>query len=223
MRSGARLPAASSRETAGSCNLYLWPFGVALFHLVEDLTLDCVAQLAVWRRVRPASQNMYWAHDQLRALTGREVDRQPYVTESLLGRRARMAGPRPPDRAAAPCAFAACWSSGQDDIDESCLRARRTCRTSVAPGQVLRPPRTRRLRNEGHLMGYASWSGVVYYPIARDRALHENELITCELSPSASRIRPYCDYLQPTSRTRRRPNSPHRVRLAIPTGHIAHD
>ncbi|HKR51658.1 MAG TPA: hypothetical protein VJT72_19160, partial [Pseudonocardiaceae bacterium] len=36
---------------AGPCQLYLWPFGVALFHLVEDLTLESVAHLAVWRRI----------------------------------------------------------------------------------------------------------------------------------------------------------------------------
>src|SRR5918997_6623613 len=63
---------------AGSCNLYLWPFGVALFHLVEDLALDSVAQLAVWRRIS-YEQNMHWAHNQLRALTGGDVDGQPYV------------------------------------------------------------------------------------------------------------------------------------------------
>ncbi|MGH3775260.1 MAG: hypothetical protein ACRDRR_05910 [Pseudonocardiaceae bacterium] len=66
---------------AGSCNLYLWPFGVALFHLVEDLALDSVAQLSVWRRIT-YEQNMQWAHDQLRALTGGEVDGQPYVRVS---------------------------------------------------------------------------------------------------------------------------------------------
>ena len=42
---------------AASCNLYLWPFGVALFHLVEDLALDSVAHLAVWRRIT-YEQNM---------------------------------------------------------------------------------------------------------------------------------------------------------------------
>jgi hypothetical protein len=51
---------------------------VALFHLVEDLALDSVAHLAVWRRIT-YEQNMHWARDQLQALTGGEGGAQPYV------------------------------------------------------------------------------------------------------------------------------------------------
>jgi hypothetical protein len=46
----------------------------------------------------------------------------------------------------------------------------------------------------GTSLGYASWSGVVYHPIARDRALREDELITCELSVQA--VWAYCDHLR---------------------------
>ena len=176
---------------AGSCNLYLWPFGVALFHLVEDLTLDCVAQLAVWRRIT-YDQNMYWAHDQLRALTGREVDGQPYVLSlywvdepawqgrDLLTALRLMCIPRVLVQRA-------------DDIDES----------SLAPAELVERallqdgfdhPELVDFGMKGISLGYASWSGVVYYPIARDRALHENELITCELSVQAAWA--YCDYLR---------------------------
>jgi len=62
----------------GSCQLYLWPFGVALFHLIEELTHDSIAHLAVWRRIT-YEQDMQWAHDQLNVLTGGNVAGQPYV------------------------------------------------------------------------------------------------------------------------------------------------
>jgi ribosome-binding protein aMBF1 (putative translation factor) len=63
---------------AGSCQFYLWPFGVALFHLAEDLTFDSVAYLAIWRRIS-YEQNMHWAHDYLQELTGGRIAGQPYV------------------------------------------------------------------------------------------------------------------------------------------------
>ncbi|HKR50541.1 MAG TPA: helix-turn-helix domain-containing protein, partial [Pseudonocardiaceae bacterium] len=61
-----------------ACQLYLWPFGVALFHLTEDLTIDSVAHLAVWRRIS-YEQNMQWAHGYLQELTGNHISGQPYV------------------------------------------------------------------------------------------------------------------------------------------------
>ena len=47
---------------------------------------------------------------------------------------------------------------------------------------------------KGISLGCASWSGVVYHPIARDRALREDELVTCELSVQA--VWAYCDHLR---------------------------
>lgn len=60
----------------GSCQLYLWPFGVVLFHLIEDLTHDSISHLAVWRRIS-YEQNMRWAHDQLKERTGGNIAGQP--------------------------------------------------------------------------------------------------------------------------------------------------
>jgi hypothetical protein len=35
---------------------------------------------------------------------------------------------------------------------------------------------------KGISVGYASWSGVVYHPLATDRALSEHEIVRCELT-----------------------------------------
>jgi hypothetical protein len=176
---------------AGSCNLYLWRFGVALFHLVEDLALDSVAQLAVWRRIT-YEQNMHWARDQLRALTGDEVGGQPYVLSlywvdepawqgrDLLTALRLMCIPR-------------VLVQRVDDIDESCLAP-----ASLVERALLQDgfdhPELVDFSMKGISLGYASWSGVVYHPIARDRALHEDELVTCELSAQA--VWAYCDHLR---------------------------
>ena len=57
-----------------------------------------------------------------------------------------------------------------------------------------KPPELVDFSMKGISLGYASWSGVVYHPIAQDRALREEELITCELSVQATWA--YCDHLR---------------------------
>lgn len=56
----------------GRTTLTSWPFGVALFHLIEDLVLESIAELAVWRRVS-YERNMRQALEDLRRLVGGEV------------------------------------------------------------------------------------------------------------------------------------------------------
>jgi hypothetical protein len=176
---------------AGLCNLYLWPFGVALFHLVEDLALDSVAQLSVWRRIS-YEQNMQWAHDQLQALTRGEVSGQPYVLSlywvdepawqgrDLLTALRLMCIPR-------------VLVQRVDNIDESCLAPATLVERALLQDGFDHPELVD-FSMKGISLGYASWSGVVYHPIARDRALHEDELVTCELSVQAAWA--YCDHLR---------------------------
>jgi hypothetical protein len=45
----------------------------------------------------------------------------------------------------------------------------------------------------GISIGYASWSGVVYYPIAEQRCLTEGELVAAELATQA--LWTYCAYI----------------------------
>jgi hypothetical protein len=176
---------------AGSCNLYLWPFGVVLYHLVEDLALESVAQLAVWRRIT-YEQNMHWANDQLRALTGCEVVGQPYVLSlywvdepawqgrDLLTALRLMCIPR-------------VLVQRVDQIDESCLAPATLIERALLQDGFDHPELVD-FSMKGISVGYASWSGVVYHPIARDRALHEDELVACELSAQA--VWAYCDHLR---------------------------
>jgi hypothetical protein len=175
----------------GVCHLYLWPFGVALFHLVEDLTLNSVAHLAVWRRIT-YEQNMHWAQDQLQTLTTGHASGQPYVLSlywvdepawqgnDLLTALRLMCIPR----VLVPRA---------DNIDESCLASAALVERALLENGFDHTELVD-FSMKGISLGYASWSGVVYHPIARDRALHEDELITCELSIQAAWA--YCDYLR---------------------------
>jgi hypothetical protein len=46
---------------------------------------------------------------------------------------------------------------------------------------------------KGISIGYASWSGVVYHPIAEHRALPENDLVACELATQS--LWAYCGHI----------------------------
>ena len=65
-------------HSAGDCKLYVWPFGVAIFHLVEDLAMSNIAELALWR-VRSYEENLAWATSYLRRLGSPESTSAGYV------------------------------------------------------------------------------------------------------------------------------------------------
>ncbi|MGH3775259.1 MAG: hypothetical protein ACRDRR_05905 [Pseudonocardiaceae bacterium] len=80
-----------------------------------------------------------------------------------------------------------------DEIDESCLAPATLVERALLQDGFDHPELVD-FSMKGISLGYASWSGVVYHPIARDRALHEDELVTCELSVQA--VWAYCDHLR---------------------------
>ena len=178
-------------HTSGSCQLYLWPFGVAVFHLVEDLTLDSLAHLAVWRRIT-YNQNMHWAQEQLQALTAGHLAGQPYVLSLYWIDESAWQGNDLHTALRLMC-IPRVLVPRVDNIDESCLASAALVERALLENGFEHPELVD-FSMKGISLGYASWSGVVYHPIARDRALREDELITCELSVQAAWA--YCDHLR---------------------------
>lgn len=164
----------------GRCDLYVWRFGVALFHLVEDLDLSCVADLAVWR-VNSYSENMEWAGSEAERLTGQPTGLPPYVLSmywvishgwnerDLCNVLKLMCMPRV--LLQRECGDSARAHAVQ--IEKSLMQAGFDHPDLVDFGIL------------GSSQAFASWSGVVYHPIAPSRALDEQELVTCELTVQA--------------------------------------
>jgi hypothetical protein len=175
----------------GSCQLYLWPFGVALFHLIEELTHDSIAHLAVWRRIT-YEQNMQWAHDQLNVLTGSNVIGQPYVLSLYWVDEPAWQGNDLHTALRLMC-IPRVLVPRRDNYDESCLASAALIERALFENGFDHPELVD-FSIKGISLGYASWSGVVYHPVARDRALREDELVTCELSVQATWA--YCDHLR---------------------------
>lgn len=163
----------------GECALYVWPCGVVAFHLIETLQLSSIASLAAWRKVS-YGDNIKWAADYLSPVV-------PHVDETSL------------------YVFGAHWliePAWPAELIEAALRIMAT------PSVLLHRDRPmdddhlahaelieQSLLSEGYdhggiesfgirgiSSGYASWSGVVYHPVAIERSLTEPELVACHLA-----------------------------------------
>lgn len=176
---------------SGRCDLYVWPFGVAVFHLVDELNLKSVAELAVWRRMT-YEKNMQWAREQLEALTREACAGQQYVLSMYWVEEPAWRG-RELDKALRLMCIPRVLVQRADELDESSLAPAALVERSLLQDGFDHPELVD-FGMKGISLAWASWSGVVYYPIARDRALLEHELVTCELSVQA--VWAYCDHLR---------------------------
>lgn len=168
-------------------NLYVWPFGVALFHLAERLTMPNLASMAVWRQ-QSYREHLEWATNQFRSLT-RDRDAEASYIFSLYW----VTEPA--------------WSGAmletalrihsmpkvllERDQGGGVERATLVERSLLAEGFT--HPEISSYGVPGISVGYASWSAVVYHPVAPERALTEDETIACELATQALWM--YCAYI----------------------------
>jgi hypothetical protein len=190
------VPASEERQAvaichpSGTCDLYVWPHGVAIFHLVEELDVPNIASLAVWR-YRSYAQNLAWASHQLRQLAGDDTLAAGYVLSLYWLHTPTWVG-RVLDTAVrimcAPRVLVDREKSGDDD----CLPlAEQAERELLAEGFDHNEMRSFGLA--GVSLGYASWSGVAYHPLDSARCLAERDLVAYELSMQA--IWAYCDHI----------------------------
>jgi hypothetical protein len=174
----------------GRCRLYLWPFGTAIFHLIEDLKLPNVASLATWR-VKSYDENLSWATQVLQQMTNRETVTASYVLSLYWLSSSIWASPDLDTALRMICMPRVLLERDPGDDQASQSHAELVERALLAEGFEHEEMRSFGLK--GIATGYASWSGVVYHPIAPRRALHEDDLVHCELAVQA--IWAYCEHI----------------------------
>ncbi|MEV0197376.1 hypothetical protein [Nonomuraea sp. NPDC050691] len=173
----------------GECRLYVWPFGVAILHLCEEMRFPNIASLAIWRR-RSYIQNLDWASGYLSGLTGELVEAS-YVL-SLYWLHSPMWSGADLDTAARIISTPRVLLERDSEESESSLgHAELVERALFAEGfdhaEIVS------FGIKGISIGYASWSGVVYCPLAARRALAEEELVSTELATQA--MWAYCEHI----------------------------
>ncbi|SCF33880.1 hypothetical protein [Micromonospora mirobrigensis] len=170
---------AAVEHPEGDCTLYVWPCGSAVFHLVESLQMSSIAALAAWRKVS-YGDNIKWASDYLtRTVPGTDVAGlyvlgTHWVTE-----------PAWPAELVEPALRIMSTPSvllhrDRPMDDEHLAHAELIEQSLLADAYDHGGIESFGVR--GISSGYASWSGVVYHPVAPERALTETELVACELA-----------------------------------------
>lgn len=168
-----------------------WPFGVVMFHLVEQLEPASIASVAVWRRLT-YDEDIQRA---IQALTGSGIDvlGEPYVLSAY------WVDEMPLDGAQYGTALRLlCVPRVLVSRDENGTADEKLFRASVVEQAFLRDgfdhPDICEFGVRAIATAYASWSGVVYSPLAPEQCLAEDELVACELSVQAAWA--YADYIR---------------------------
>lgn len=173
-----------------TCALYVWPFGVAMFHIREDLSLHSVADLAIFR-LRTYEKNIQWAGRQLQRLTGSDGIAASYVLSAYWVDTPIWSGPQLTTALRLMCVPRVLLER-DTEANPSLARAELVERALLRDG--FDHAAVMDFGIKGISYGLASWSGVVYHPIATDRALVERELVSCELAVQAAWA--YCDHIR---------------------------
>ncbi|WP_081937990.1 hypothetical protein [Streptosporangium roseum] len=181
--------AAEVMHAEGERCLYVWPFGVALFHVAEELELPNIARLAVWRR-KTYERELEWASRYLSDLTGFPAEAS-YVLSAYWLHNPSWSGHEMDAALRIMCAPRVLLERDSEATESSLAHAELVERALLAEGYA--PAEMVSFGIKGISIGYASWSGVVYCPTAPRRALAEDELVTMELATQA--MWAYCEYI----------------------------
>jgi len=179
---------------SGDCSLHAFPQGSVIIHLAEDLEVPGVADLAAWR-VRTYAENLEWATGLLSEMTGTEVTAS-YVLSAYWVERPIWAG-----RLLTSGMRLLCSPRVLLERDGGSAEAERAL---LADGYEHAGMRSFGM---GGSAGYASWSGVSYYPA--NEGLSAAELVDAEISLQS--MWAYCEHVNTAAE---RGDDP-----AVPAGH----
>lgn len=163
----------------GECILYVWPCGSVVFHLVEDLQLSTIAALAAWRKVS-YGDNIKWAADYLSRAVGRFDEGSLYVLGAHWLTESAWA-PELLETALRIMATPSVLLHRDRAMDDEHLAHAELIEQSLL-AEAYDHAGIESFGIRGISSGYASWSGVVYHPVAPERSLTEAELVACELA-----------------------------------------
>ncbi|WP_246273641.1 hypothetical protein [Phytohabitans houttuyneae] len=173
----------------GECKVYLWSFGAVIFHLVEELSPASLATLSVWR-YRSYRENLGWATAEIRRILPAFQSEASYVLSAYWVQQAAWSGDKLDTALRILCMPKVLLDRNADSADalghaelvERSLLDQGFSHPEMAPFGV-----------KGISIGYASWSGVVYCPLAEQRCLTEEEVVAAELATQA--LWTYCAHI----------------------------
>jgi len=183
-----RIPSPSS---GCMCDLYVWPHGVAIFHVIDERSFSSLAALALWRE-QTYDERLSWAGSQLQPVA--PDARAAYVLSLYWLTASAWSGQDYETAMRILCMPRVLLSRHDYDGDRDGLRH---VQARLAEDALLASrwdhPGIHSFGVAGTSSGYASWSGVVYHPQSTARALSEDELVAYELAMQS--VWAYCAHL----------------------------
>jgi hypothetical protein len=154
----------------GDCTLYVWPFGSLVFHLAEDLSMPNLANLAIWRR-HSYTENLKWATEELCRVLRSDEPVSSYVLSAYWAHKSIWPTDRL-DTALRILSMPKVLLDRDVESPEALDHARLVEKSLLDHG--FGHPDVRSFGVRGISVAYASWSGVVYHPVAPQRCLSES-------------------------------------------------
>lgn len=162
----------------GPCTATVFPYGVLVAHVVEQRQFGSLAELAVWRdRSYPAAREHVFelVHERWPQI----IDPPAYVLSTYWVDDPPWPGNALDTALRILCAPATLLDRRAGLTDEQLL-----CAAAAAEQQRFREgfdhPEIEAFGMTGVAIGYASWSGVSYFPMAPERAITSQEMATFE-------------------------------------------
>jgi hypothetical protein len=173
----------------GACTLYLWPFGSVVFHLAEELCMPNIATLAVWR-YRSYKEHLQWATDELAGILQAPCPSASYVLSVYWMLQSGWQADTLDTALRLLCMPKTLLERDADspNVLEHAMLVERSLLD-----QGFDHPGLRQFGIAGISIGYASWAGVIYHPLAEQRCLSEDELMAVELATQS--LWAYCNFI----------------------------
>lgn len=159
----------------GSCTLYGLPWGVLVYHLATEATSDSITDLAVQRRQAHRGEPK-WAAAHLATIL-EEPATPAYVLSAFWVTEPHWHGPELDVAMRLLCRPRTLLQDGEDDavIEHARLVEAELLRTGFDdPEQIA-------FGIPGASIGYATWSGVSYFPLSAERALAPERFVEFEV------------------------------------------
>ncbi|MDX6707150.1 MAG: hypothetical protein QOI48_2996 [Solirubrobacteraceae bacterium] len=194
-----------------TCDLYVWPHGVAIFHVVDERSFSSLTTLALWRQAA-YDQRLTWATTQLQPVAPGAC--AAYILSLYWLTASAWSGHDHETAMRILCMPPILLARGDDDDGhpnhdrhpDPFKHARARLVEDALLSARWDHPGIRSFGVAGTSCGYASWTGVLYHAQAPSRALGEDELIEYELALQSAWA--YCAHLNDQVEQGRDPSVP---------------
>lgn len=172
------------------CELHIWPHGVVIFHIVDEVSFPSLASLSLWRE-RTYEERLTWATGELLQIA--PYARAAYVLSLYWLDAAARSGPEYETLLRIMCMPEILLGRPLDEPDDGSRHTRARLTEDALLSSRRNHPDIRSFGVAGTSCAYASWSGFVYDAQAPARALTEPELVAHELAIQSTWA--YCAHL----------------------------